>query len=166
MNPTFSLFHSQTQSFPLLPNYHFCSLHVYRWLHSASPLFILIWLLGLFPIKVFRVLFGPPLPHCPWGGQWERQEGADAWGKFSDVFKLKRQWWKCAFPAFSIFNTPFKRRASFVLPSKLSHVFFLSRKCCSLHFLVLQEPVQYQRCLPTSLCVIISRRMPKLQMFP
>ena len=40
----------------------FAHLHVYRWLRSAIPSFIPIWLLELFPIHVSPVLFGPFLP--------------------------------------------------------------------------------------------------------
>lgn len=34
-----------------------------------------------------------------WGGQWERPEGAGAWGKISNVFKLKLQWKKICTPS-------------------------------------------------------------------
>lgn len=35
-----------------------------------------------------------------WGGQWERQEGAGAWGKVPNVFKLKLQYREMCTPSF------------------------------------------------------------------
>lgn len=109
--------------------------HVYRWLHSGIPSFIPLWLLELFPTNVLRVLFGPFFPPQE-GGQWERKEGAGAWGKVPNVFKLKLQWWKIYTTSFMYF----KRRAMFllchllklpslfVLHSKLSHFLFFSHR--------------------------------------
>lgn len=51
------------------------------------------------------------------GGQWERQEGAGAWGKVPNVFKLKPQWREnMHFQLFAFLIHSFKKSNVFVMP--------------------------------------------------
>lgn len=95
----------------------------------------------------------------PLGRQWERQEGAGAWGKVSNVFKLKPQWRKMCIPSILHFQC-FHSTGELSLPCIASYLtsFYFSHRSAAVSILWASRTLYNTRCsLPVSFCVIISR---------
>lgn len=150
MNCTFSLFYSQTQSFLLFPNCHFCSVTCLQ-MTSLCCSFI-CW--NCFQ-STRPMFFGGPFFPPAVGRAMGKAGRSRCLGKSPKCIQIEATMKENMHSQlFAFLILPFKRRAMFllchllrlhslfVLHSKLSpFLLLLSQKCCSFHLVVLQDPV-------------------------